>query len=251
VRHTFSYGFQGQAFYTWSHGLQLDPPSGTSTTQYVYNPYNLRSGYGPTGFDTRHNFTADLLWTSPKENNRWLQSALGGWTFGGKLYLYSGRPFSVTNSQIPGLLSPTFGGTVLADLLDPSLAGKHCSRSSVTTPCFTSSQFAASAASTTNPNQQTNFGNTPPNDFRGPGFFSVAGQLTKKIPVGERAAFELGATAYNLFNHANFAVPNGNVTSGSLGLITSTVSSPTSIYGSGQGAVVSGRVVVLLGKFTF
>jgi hypothetical protein len=101
------------------------------------------------------------------------------------------------------------------------------------------------------PNQQTDFGNTPPNDFRGPGFFSVASQLTKKIPVGEKAAFELGATAYNLFNHANFAVPNGNVTSGSLGLITSTVSSPTSIYGTGQGAIVSGRVVVLLGKFTF
>jgi hypothetical protein len=251
VRHAFAYGFQAQGFYAWSHGLQLEPPSGTSTTQYVYNPYNLSSGYGPTGFDTRNNFTFDLLWTSPKESNRWLQSALGGWTFGGKLYLYSGRPFSITNSQIPGLLSTTFGGTVLADVLDPGLAGKHCSRSSVATPCFTSTQFAASAASLTNPHQQSDFGNTPPNDFRGPGFFSAASQLSKKIPVGERAAFELGATAYNLFNHANFAVPNGNVTSGSLGLITSTVSSPTSIYGTGQGAIVSGRVVVLLGKFTF
>jgi hypothetical protein len=58
-------------------------------------------------------------------------------------------------------------------------------------------------------------------------------------------------TGYNLFNHANFAVPNGNVTAGSLGLITSTVSAPTSIYGTGQGAIVSGRVLVLLGKFTF
>lgn len=251
VRHAFSHGFQGQAFYTWSHALQLDPPSGSSSTQYVYNPYNLSSGYGPTGFDTRHNFTTDLLWATPRENNRWLQSTLGGWTLGGKLYLYSGRPFSVTNSQIPGLLSSTFGGTVLADLLDSGLVGKHCSRSAVTTPCFTSTQFAASTASTQNPNQQTDFGNTPPNIFRGPGFFSIASQLTKKIPVGERASFELGTTAYNLFNHANFAVPNANVTSGSLGLITSTVSSPTSIYGTGQGAIVSGRVLVLLGKFTF
>jgi len=69
--------------------------------------------------------------------------------------------------------------------------------------------------------------------------------------VKERASFELGVTAYNLFNHANFAVFNGNVTSGSSGLITSTVSSPTSIYGTGQGAIVSGRVLVLLGKFVF
>jgi hypothetical protein len=69
--------------------------------------------------------------------------------------------------------------------------------------------------------------------------------------VKESSSFELGVTAYNLFNHANFAVPNGNVTSGSRGLITSTVSSPTSIYGTGQGAIVSGRVLVLLGKFVF
>jgi hypothetical protein len=90
-----------------------------------------------------------------------------------------------------------------------------------------------------------------PNSFRGPGFFTVASQLTKKIPVTERTALELGASAYNLFNHPNFAVPTGNVSSGSVGLITSTVSSPTSIYGSGQGAIVSGRVLVLLGKLTF
>jgi hypothetical protein len=242
-RHAFSYGFQAQAFYTWSHSLQIDPPSGTSTTQFVYNPYNLRAGYGPTGFDTRHNFTADLLWTSPKHSNRWLQSSLGNWTFGGKLYLYSGRPFSVTNSQIPGNLSTTFGGTVLSDLLSPNLTNS-CSRSAVTTPCFTSAQFATRA-------QQADFGNIAPNSFRGPGFFTVASQLTKTIPVKERAAFEFGVSAYNLFNHPNFAVPTGNVASGSIGLITSTVSSPTSIYGTGQGAIVSGRVLVLLGKFTF
>lgn len=251
VRHAFTYGFQGSAFYTWSHALQLDPPSGGSTTQYVYNPYNLRAGYGATGFDTRNNFTADLLWTSPRENHRWLESALGGWTLGSKLYLYSGRPFSVTNSQIPGLLSSTFGGTVLADVLDPNLAGKHCSSNSVHTPCFASTQFAASVASATNPHQQTDFGDISPNSFRGPGFFSIASQLTKKIAVRDRASFEVGVTAYNLLNHPNFAVPTGNVTSGSLGLITSTVSSPTSIYGTGQGAIVSGRVLVILGKFVF
>ena len=251
VRHAFSYGFQAQAFYTWSHALQLNPPSGTSTTLSVYNPYNLNAGYGPTNFDTPNNFTADLLWVAPKQNNRWLQATLGGWTFGGKLYLYSGRPFSATNSQIPGLLSPTFGGPILADLLDASIVGKHCSREAVTTPCIAANQFSASTASAANPHQQVDFGNTPPNIFRGPGFSSVASQLTKKIPVKERASFELGVTAYNLFNHANFAVFNGNVTSGSSGLITSTVSSPTSIYGTGQGAIVSGRVLVLLGKFVF
>jgi len=46
--------------------------------------------------------------------------------------------------------------------------------------------------------------------FGGPGFFSVASQLTKRIPVTETAGFDIGVTAYNLFNYPNFAVPNGN-----------------------------------------
>lgn len=252
LRHNFSYGFQGHASYTWSHALQLGPgiPS-TGTSYTVYNPYNLSSEYGPTNFDTRSNLTVDLLWVSPRQHNHWLQASLGGWTFGGKLYAYSGRPFSVTNSQIPGLLSPTFGGSILADVVNTGVVGKHCSKSAISTPCLATTDFAATNASATNPHQQTDFGNTHPNNFWGPGFFSVASQLTKRIPITERAGFDVGVTGYNLFNHANFAVPNGNVTAGSLGLITSTVSAPTSIYGTGQGAVVSGRVLVLVGKFSF
>jgi hypothetical protein len=236
VRHAFSYGFQGQASYTWSHALAL----GT-----VYNPYNLDFGYANTNFDSRHNLTADFVWTAPKLKGRAMQFALGGWTIGSKLYAYSGRPFLVTNSQIPGLLSSTYGGTFLADLRDTSLLGKHCTN--VNAACFPVSAFATSSGA----NIQTDFGNIPPNSFWGPGFFNIATQVSKSFPIRERAAFQIGASAYNLLNHPSFAVPNGNVTSGSFGTITSTVSSPTSIYGTGQGAIVSGRVLVVLAKINF
>ena len=98
---------------------------------------------------------------------------------------------------------------------------------------------------------QTDFGNIQPNDFWGPGFFNISTQVTKTIPIREHTSFQIGASAFNLLNHPSFAVPNSNVTSGSFGLITSTVSSPTSIYGTGQGAIVSGRVLVVLAKFNF
>jgi hypothetical protein len=67
-----------------------------------------------------------------------------------------------------------------------------------------------SGTTAANPYQQTDFGNTRPNSFWGAGFFSVASQLTKRIPVTETAGFDIGVTAYNLFNYPNFAVPNGN-----------------------------------------
>lgn len=61
----------------------------------------------------------------------------------------------------------------------------------------------------------------------------------------------LGLSAYNLLNHPNFAKPSGSLVSGAFGEITADLSPPTSIYGSFQGATVSGRVLVLMGRFTF
>jgi len=75
--------------------------------------------------------------------------------------------------------------------------------------------------------------------------------LYKNFAIGEKVHFALGAQAYNLFNHPNFANPGGNIAGGGLGSITSTVSAPTSPYGSFQGSAVSGRVMVLSGRFSF
>ena len=250
-RHSFSHGFQGQLSYTWSHALQLAPGI-SAGNPVVYNPYNTKFGYSSTNFDTRHALSGDVVWTSPSNfHSSALHWVASGWTLGTKLYLYSGRPFSVTNGQIPGLLSSNFGANaaILADLLDPSALGRNCSN--VDARCFTNAQFAAAKAGAPGAVVQSDFGNIPPNSFRGPGFFDIDSQLTKRIPVTERAVFEFGASAYNLLNHPNFAVPNNNAASGSLGLITSTVSTPTSIYGTGQGAIVSGRVLVVVGKFSF
>ena len=66
------------------------------------------------------------------------------------------------------------------------------------------------------------------------------------------AHLTLGANAYNLLNHVNFASPNNNASQpASLGVIAGDLSAPTSPYGSFQGSAVSGRVLQVLGKVTF
>ncbi|HYW47771.1 MAG TPA: carboxypeptidase-like regulatory domain-containing protein [Bryobacteraceae bacterium] len=240
LRHAMSLGFQGQLGYTWSHGLQLAS---------VIDPRNLSFGYGNSGLDNRHEMTADIIWDMPRLHNRMLEKAVGGWTVGAKFYAYSGRPFSVTNSQLPGQIYSSFGGTIYADLLDTSLLGIHCGASAVDKACFTQSQFVV--ASTANPGLQTNYGNIPPNSFYGPGYFDIDTQVTKSIRFRERVNLQVGASAYNTLNHPNFGQPSGTVTSAALGTISSTVSPPVSIYGSGQGAIVSGRVIVATAKLTF
>jgi hypothetical protein len=255
-RHSFAGGLQGQASYTWSKALQLG--AGSSTAGGTYNPivYALNGltptgtptdNYGPTSFDTRHNFTGDLVYTTPKLSKALLARSLSGWKLGGKIYLYSGRPFTVTDSGISArnVFSSSFSGTVLADTANPSVLGRHCGKSAVFAPCLSVSDFASPAT-------QTDWGNTKPNSFRGPGFASISTQLGKEIAVTESTRFEIGADAYNLLNHPNFGLPNSDLNKGqTLGTITTDVSVPTSIYGTGQGAIVSGRVLVVFGKFIF
>ena len=244
VRHAMGLGFQGQLGWTWSHALGI-----TS----VYDANNIAMGYGPLSFDTRHMVTADLIWNSPKFSNPALQWIAGNWTIGTKWYAYTGSPFSVTNSSLASRINSAggVGNSFIADLLDTKALGVNCVESNVVTasgtaavPCLTASQFAATAG-------QKDFGNTAPNMFRGTGYFDTDMQITKNIPIKERAKFGFGVQMYNLFNHPNFANPSGSVTSSALGTISSTVVPPTSIYGSFQSGTVSGRVIVIAGKFTF
>jgi hypothetical protein len=54
-----------------------------------------------------------------------------------------------------------------------------------------------------------------------------------------------------VLNHPNFGNPTASITSGTLGTTTADVAPPATIYGSGQGGLVTGRNVVLTGKFMF
>ena len=65
-------------------------------------------------------------------------------------------------------------------------------------------------------------------------------------------AFQVGAQAYNLLNHVNFAQPNGNASNPSaLGQISGDINAPTSPYGSSQQPTVAGRVLVVQGRLLF
>ncbi len=245
-RHTFSYGLTGQIHYTWSHDLG---------TVAFYNPYNINSGYGSLGFDVRHQVAGDLLWVqSHKFANHVANAFASNWTFGTKLYLYSGAPFSVTDSKIPAQInSATTILTPLADLLSSTAISANCGKAAVNAPCLTTSEFA-----TYNPKLsgvsspiQTDWGNIAPNSFRGPGYFDIDAQISRTFSIKEKMKFTFGIQAYNALNHANFANPTSSLSSGSFGKITTTLGPPTSIYGTGQGASVSGRLAVLTGRFDF
>ena len=244
-RHSMHWGFQGEIGWTWSHALGLAT---------VYNPYNFNFGYGNGSIDVRHAITGDLVWKEPhKFSNKFVNGALGGWNLAIKFYAYTGRPFSSSDSKIAAQINSSLGftPTILATVIapvNPVCTAIHGSA----TPCFTTSDFMTyNSTSGVSTPIQTNFGETGPGVFRGPGYFDVDTNLYKRFTIREKYGLEFGLQAYNVLNHPNFGNPTASITSGSLGTTTTDVAPPTSIYGTGQGSLVTGRNLVLSGKFMF
>jgi hypothetical protein len=251
-RRVLSQGLQGQINYTWSHaldtvsndGLTLILSPATSLTNQL-TPNSKSLNYGDADYDERHQISGDLVYALPFRSSRGaLRGMLGGWNLGTKVFFHTGTPFSVIDSRLPGRLSPSTGSTILASAMNPGLTAA-CGAAAVDAPCLTTSEFAAAAS-------QTNFGNQPRNSYRAPGYVDTDATLYKTFPLwNEASLLKIGAQAYNLFNHPNFAAPGDNVAVSGFGTITSTVSAPTSPYGAFEGSAVSGRVLALTGRITF
>jgi outer membrane receptor protein involved in Fe transport len=250
----FSAGFQGSLNYTYSHSLDtvsnggLLPYSFSGSGDTFLNqidPVNFRKlNYGNSDYDFRHVISANYLYQLPiKSTSRALNYLIGGWSLSGTFFFRSGQPFSVFDSSGPSTyLGNASSGVVLADYIS---GPRTCSGINT---CLddTGSGFVASGS-------QTNFGNLPRNSFRGPHYFNSDFSVQKDIKLTERFVFTLGANAFNVFNHPNFANPDGDISNAgsTFGLIQNTVTPPNSPYGNFQGASVSGRVLQVDMKFKF
>lgn len=249
--------FSGQFSYTWSHALDtcsnsclqpfnlLTAPS----IRYQINPAGPRSlNYSNADYDVRHSLSANYVYTLPGStfHNAVLKGVLGGWTAAGTFFYKSSYPLSVIDTGVRGAQGIGNGSgiatqTVLADWLGGS-GFPGCSAPNIT--CYPATLFAAKA-------NQHDYGNIPKNSFRGPGYFDTDLNINKTFSVHERYKLTIGAFFFNILNHPNFDLPVNNVALGGFGQIQSTVSAPTSAYGSFQGSAVSGRVIQTMVKVTF
>ena len=196
----------------------------------------------------RHSLNASYVWDVPvKFENRALNAIAGGWAVSGTFFYRTGLPFSVVDGSTIGNLQS--GGTNLQSVTvlgEPiSSVSTSCGGASVNTACFSTANFASGSG-------VTGFGTVPRNSFRGPGYFNTDLSLKKTFRLRERIGLTIGASAYNVLNHINFANPVANLaSSGNFGLIESAVQPPTSPYGAFAAAATDARIVQVMGKITF
>jgi hypothetical protein len=255
LRKQFSHSFAGHFNYTWSHALDDVSNGGVTsfgegeasvTSQLV--PGTLATNYGNADYDIRHLFSADFVYTPKfKTGNKFADYIVGGWALGTKIIYHTGLPFSIVDNNT-GL--GNFSDSLLAVPTGkaPVISG-GCGAAAVNTSCLNTSAFV-DASPATFPGYSSLSSQTR-NQYRGPGYFGLDLNLYRVFAITERMKFNLGITAYNFLNHPNFANPDNGYGDSTYGMITSTVSSPSTPYGNGLGFDGSVRVIQLTGKLTF
>jgi hypothetical protein len=260
AQHAAAGGFQFQANYTYSHGQDETSNGGVfifsgQSLVLPEDPSNIRRfNYGNSDYDLRHYFSMNYVWSdSLRHLTHWGPNALmKGWNVSGTIFWHTGFPFTVTSSTASFLATfNNYFNTIFGQQTAPINVSCSSSAAQINNPCLGGTTGGV-------PNDFVDpafgaYGNTIRNAYRGPGFFDTDMGIEKAfdLPKWEGASFSIGARAFNLFNHPNFATPISNVDDGRFGKIINTASPPTSIYGAFLGANASPRLVQIQAKLVF
>ena len=241
VNKRLSHGLQVTASYTFSH--TLDEQSGLGLFYNGNDPNNPRSSYGNSDFDRTHIFTLSYHYELPimAHANALLKQIVNGWGFNGVTVLQSGQPYSVidysggvggiywgggqdltTNPIVPvggvgatsnkPMLQGTTGINGLNPVLNaaafgpvPAIAPSTPSNPTPAPPCDSSS---GTQVCDTFENGYTSGGR---NIFRGPFQNRFDFGAVKNFNITERFQLRYDVTAFNIFNHPSFDIPNNSV----------------------------------------
>jgi hypothetical protein len=199
--------------YTWSDSK--DDASSPGATEAETNfPQNVRNIFDETGewalssFNHTHQFIASGVYQLPffRGSGGVAQAVLGDWRANAIFTALSGSPFTVNLSVDRANIGA--GPAQRPDqMCDPNDGPR------TVTQWFNTSCFALQAPFT--------FGNAPRNSVLGPGFANMDFALAKTWQVAGTSQLEFRWEIFNLFNRANFNLPNRIFGNPSFGRISS------------------------------
>jgi Carboxypeptidase regulatory-like domain len=192
--------------YTYGRAIDLNSDNdGTVTLTNIFNPEYNR---GPADYDVTHTFSSTWIYELP-----WAaQKAYGGWQVSGILYLRSGLPLTITQSQ--SMLSTGLTNNRPNTICDPVLDNPTIDRW-FNTSCFQQV-----------PDTTGTFGDTGRNTVRGPGQFNIDMSVIKNTRIGHLDT-EVRIEAFNVLNHPQFAQPNGVFGNPAFGTISAMLANPS------------------------
>jgi carboxypeptidase family protein len=263
VNHTWSHTrdeVSNGGFLPFSAGALLSPLPG-----------ELRRQFGDADYDIRHNLTASYTYDLPVRASRpWLAALANGWQISETFFWHTGVPFTVQSAPYTadgkGIING--GGPQYASLVPGVPPYTTTPIPGVTPPgtlqWLNPDAFVSSVDPTTGACRDGDlpatcqFGKLGRNTVRGPQFVWSDIYVTKRIASSKRTTVRAELQVFNVFNHANFALPTSTAglpgapsTQTGFGALVSTTSPPTGLLGVGLGGDNSPRMVALQLKVEF
>ncbi len=196
------------ASYTYSKAM--DNASGLGDQVY---PFNYKLTKALSAFDTTHNFALSYAYTLPFDKLFGHNRVASGWRISGVTRFATGFPVTLSEQDDNSLLgtgTSGIGGDV--DVPNHISGNLHFANPRTGLPYFNTSLFT--------PEQLGQFGNANRRFFHGPGLNDFDMALLKDFHLTESKTLEFRAEWFNIFNHAQFMTPNGDINTGTFGLVT-------------------------------
>jgi hypothetical protein len=206
--------------YTYSHSL--DNGSESEETELASLPgdqQNFNTQYGNSDFDRTHRFVFSGIYDLGKiytGGSRLIDEVANSWQAASIMTFQTGSPFSVLcasgsaiNSRANYIGGPTTepGGT-------KSKLGEYFNTAAFSCPISTVTGSGTGPAIDLPP-----FGTSGRNILRGPGQKNIDFSLSKHFPIYKQTNLEVRGELFNLFNWANFGLPNNNLLGAAPGAI--------------------------------
>jgi hypothetical protein len=210
----FSQGYSYRASYTLGEARDQAPEHLNAASGRPQNGRDLESWEGPSDFDIRHRLVANFIAELPFGRDKPFLTEgiagqiLGGWTVSGIYSARSGRPITVSQ----GTNNVGAGAEGL-----PNLIGDPKGPQTVD-EWFNKAAFELVPSGT--------FGNAGRNIVRGPGWVTFDMSVQRRIDLTGRLNATLRWDVFNLFDRANFGLPERNIASATAGVISTLAGDP-------------------------
>ncbi len=201
VNRRFQKNVQGQLSYTWSHCI--DNASSTYGLEGGFpaeNPYNVANDRANCLFDRRHALVASSLISLPFHGQFKGHQLIEGWQLSGIANVHSGTPFTVGD----GFDQAGLGAAFVNDR--PNL---NAGRTAANITTGTLNQWFDPTAFSLPPVGE--LGNMGRNNLIGPHFWDADFSVLKDTRFSERVTLQFRAEFFNIFNHADWGLPNGQI----------------------------------------
>jgi hypothetical protein len=237
-RRRFNRGFEFLTNYTWSKGLtnNLGYYGGTGSSQSAYwqDAYNGAGDYGPAFFDATNIFTFAGYYDLPfgrgrlvgSNMNRFADAIVGGWKVGAIASLHSGFPFTVSSPGNYSVNQRANRGNHYRNLVVQNRSVDHWFG---TGPSATACGIVDNGVCAYGQESATGFGTASVGSERSPGYKNLDANLSKSFSFYRETNLQFRANFYNVLNTVSLAAPQNDISSGTFGQITGTLSTERQI----------------------